>query len=571
MSTEDLAAIRRRMEWQMLLLSLPVIAAAGLLGWLKGLPVGLPVVLSLGIIGAGGVLRHLLPRHGAVWVGQAILAQCTVFVAALAGTPYQLSAHLFVLVALASCAIMGSVPALWAAGLAAVAVQLGLGAFAPALLYPSGALSENWVRIAVHAAAIALATSHLLRMTRIRERLHAEGARREDDLAAALRAASAAQGDAEQSRARAEAEERRAVEALAAVEAAAERTRDETLRAREAEAATAEAKAREAAAAAAAAADGRTALDAMGRALDALAAGDLETRITTPMPPGFERLARDYNAAVGALASAVGAVARHADQIRAETDGLTTLSDDHAALDHRRIVDTVEFTRRLGLVSVGVGETARNIRDAERMAEGMRRESEEGAAVMARATEAMRMIEDAASEVRTVTTLIDDIAFQTNLLALNAGVEAARAGEAGRGFAVVAAEVRALAGRSAEAAGRIGALVGRSEEHVRAGAALVCETGDRLDAITGHVAQTTARLCDIAGAAAMQAGRMAKLGRWADETTANETVASGERARARTDALAQLQRDAAAVSAELAGFATGGGGFCADEGPSRAA
>ncbi|EER58141.1 methyl-accepting chemotaxis sensory transducer with Pas/Pac sensor [Acidovorax delafieldii 2AN] len=140
-------------------------------------------------------------------------------------------------------------------------------------------------------------------------------------------------------------------------------------------------------------------------------------------------------------------------------------------------------------------ELASTVRQSAETAQQVLRESEHSAELAQRGGQAVtevgavvQAIEHSSRKMGQIITTIEGIAFQTNILALNAAVEAARAGEQGRGFAVVASEVRALAQRSATAAGEIRGLIGESGAHIERGAQQMQSAGETIEQVVRSVA-----------------------------------------------------------------------------------
>lgn len=234
------------------------------------------------------------------------------------------------------------------------------------------------------------------------------------------------------------------------------------------------------------------------------AQGDLTARVTASAVGNFQQLKEAANASASQMEQAVSAAVSAAVSVTQASGEVAQGNMELSDRTQEQAASLEETAAAMEQTLQSVNTTRSAIAEAEKISVDQLTQRGTSQALMAQTTAAMQAITQSSEQIGSIVSLIDSIAFQTNLLALNAAVEAARAGEHGRGFAVVAGEVRALAGKSADAAKEIKTLIDTSVRQVGEGSELIARVSTALDTIGEGAERMQATIGNIAQASGEQ-------------------------------------------------------------------
>jgi len=238
-------------------------------------------------------------------------------------------------------------------------------------------------------------------------------------------------------------------------------------------------------------------LGRLGEVMDRAAHGDLSVRTALQGVDELAQMGQQLDQMVRTLSAMVADIRSNAALVAHAGRNLVEGNQDLADRTEQQAANLEQTAASVEQLSSAVTRNAEVSGIADQQAAQVRQTAESGAQTMSQAVASVQGIQHDARRMGEIIGVIDGIAFQTNILALNAAVEAARAGEQGRGFAVVAAEVRTLAGRSAQAAREIRGLIEATIGQIEASAALIDSAGSGIADMTQGMRSVATHVSEI--------------------------------------------------------------------------
>ena len=243
-----------------------------------------------------------------------------------------------------------------------------------------------------------------------------------------------------------------------------------------------------------------------------IAAGDLTQPVQASGRDEVADLLRALGTVQAGLCRLVSQVHRGVEHVGSASSQIASANKDLSGRTEAQASALEQSAAAMEQLTSTIALNADNAQEARTLAVNASTVAEAGGETVGAVVRTMRSIDESSRRIGEIIGVIDGIAFQTNILALNAAVEAARAGEQGRGFAVVAAEVRALAGRSAEAARQIKQLITASLDQVSSGTTLADQAGHAMTDVVGAIKRVSQLVVDISTAMREQSTGVSQVG-----------------------------------------------------------